>query len=87
MAVRVPLLEIHAANACNLTCESCSHFSNNGHKGMLSLADAEAVDEQLAHADHSRFVPHAGGRADAQSASAGLDRAGGPLLAAVAYWL
>jgi hypothetical protein len=34
-------LEIHAAHACNLTCESCSHFSNGGHKGILSLEDAE----------------------------------------------
>jgi MoaA/NifB/PqqE/SkfB family radical SAM enzyme len=34
-------LEIHVANACNLTCESCSHFSNGGHKGILSLKDAE----------------------------------------------
>jgi hypothetical protein len=35
-------LEIHAAHACNLTCESCSHYSNQGHKGMMALADAES---------------------------------------------
>jgi radical SAM family protein len=35
-------LEIHAAHACNLTCESCSHFSNGGHRGIVSLQDAEA---------------------------------------------
>lgn len=34
-------LEIHLSHACNLTCESCVHFSNQGHKGMLSLEDAE----------------------------------------------
>ena len=34
-------LEIHAAHACNLTCESCSHFSNGGHKAILSPEDAE----------------------------------------------
>lgn len=34
-------LEIQIANACNLTCESCSHFSNSGHRGVLSLAEAE----------------------------------------------
>ncbi len=53
MAVRVPLLEIHAANACNLTCESCSHFSNSGHKGTLSLADA---DEWM-NSWHKRIIP------------------------------
>jgi radical SAM family protein len=50
-AVRLPIkmmpqvienLEIHAAHACNLACESCSHFSNHGHSGILSLSDATA---------------------------------------------
>jgi hypothetical protein len=53
MALRLPLLEIHVANACNLTCESCSHFSNSGHKGMLSLADAEAWMKSW----HTRVIP------------------------------
>jgi len=34
-------LEIHLTHSCNLTCESCSHYSNYGHKGMLSLEEAE----------------------------------------------
>jgi Radical SAM superfamily len=38
---RIRNLEIHVAHGCNLSCESCSHYSNQGHKGMLSLADAE----------------------------------------------
>lgn len=29
-------LEIHVAHACNLACESCSHYSNHGHKGLVS---------------------------------------------------
>ena len=33
-------LEIHAAHACNLACESCSHYSNHGHKGIVSLDEA-----------------------------------------------
>jgi hypothetical protein len=33
---KIPFLELHAANSCNLTCESCSHFSNSGHRGMVS---------------------------------------------------
>jgi hypothetical protein len=37
---RLERLEIHAANACNLTCESCSHFSNSGHRGVLTVEDA-----------------------------------------------
>jgi hypothetical protein len=39
-AIRISLLEMHAAHACNLTCESCSHFSNSGHQGSLALDDA-----------------------------------------------
>lgn len=34
-------LEVHVAHSCNLACESCSHYSNQGHKGMLSLEEAE----------------------------------------------
>jgi radical SAM family protein len=35
-------LEIHATHACNLACESCSHYSNHGHKGFVSLEEADA---------------------------------------------
>lgn len=40
----VPLrrLEIHATHACNLTCESCSHFTNHGHTGSLDPETADA---------------------------------------------
>ncbi|OAI45772.1 radical SAM family protein [Planctomycetaceae bacterium SCGC AG-212-F19] len=34
-------LELHVVHSCNLTCESCSHYSNQGHKGMLTLEDAD----------------------------------------------
>lgn len=34
-------LELHLTHSCNLTCESCSHYSNQGHKGLLSLEDAD----------------------------------------------
>jgi len=33
-------LEIHLVHACNLDCEGCSHYSNQGHKGIVSLDDA-----------------------------------------------
>ena len=33
-------LEMHVAHGCNLSCESCSHYSNHHHTGMLSLATA-----------------------------------------------
>jgi hypothetical protein len=33
-------LEIHLVHTCNLSCEGCSHYSNQGHKGVLSLAEA-----------------------------------------------
>lgn len=34
-------IEVHLAHSCNLACESCSHYSNQGHKGLLDLAEAE----------------------------------------------
>jgi len=34
-------LELHLAHSCNLTCESCSHYSNQGHKGLVSLDEAD----------------------------------------------
>ena len=38
---RIRQLEIHLVHGCNLSCESCSHYSNQGHQGMLLPADAE----------------------------------------------
>jgi molybdenum cofactor biosynthesis enzyme MoaA len=34
-------LEIHVAPARNLKCESCSHYSDQGHEGVVSLEDAD----------------------------------------------
>jgi len=33
-------LELHVAHACNLSCESCAHYSNHHDGGVLSLAIA-----------------------------------------------
>jgi hypothetical protein len=33
-------LELHLAHGCNLACESCSHYSNHQHTGLLSVAEA-----------------------------------------------
>lgn len=33
-------LELHVAHGCNLSCESCAHYSNHHHTEMLSLATA-----------------------------------------------
>lgn len=30
-------LELHASFGCNLSCESCSHYSNQNHKGNVTL--------------------------------------------------
>jgi hypothetical protein len=38
----VQILELHVTHACNLTCESCSHYSNHGHKGHVTVAEADA---------------------------------------------
>lgn len=35
-------LEIHLAHGCNLACESCSHYSNHAHKGIVPLEEADA---------------------------------------------
>jgi hypothetical protein len=37
----ISLLELHVSHACNLTCESCSHYSNHGHSGNLDLTQAD----------------------------------------------
>src|SRR5215475_2991668 len=34
-------LELHVTHACNLTCDSCSHYSNHNHHGQLELAEAD----------------------------------------------
>jgi MoaA/NifB/PqqE/SkfB family radical SAM enzyme len=38
--VRIANLELHVAHSCNLACESCSHYSNHNHKGLVSLEAA-----------------------------------------------
>lgn len=40
--IKLEILELHVANTCNLACESCSHFSNSGHRGILTVDDANA---------------------------------------------
>jgi hypothetical protein len=37
----IPRLEMHVTHACNLTCESCSHYSNYGNRGHLDLNTAD----------------------------------------------
>lgn len=34
-------LELHLVHACNLACESCSHYSNHRLRGILSLEDGD----------------------------------------------
>lgn len=34
-------LELHVAHGCNLACESCSHYSNHGHAGTVSVEEAD----------------------------------------------
>jgi hypothetical protein len=40
VSIQINRLEIHATHACNMTCESCSHFSNNHHSGFIDAATA-----------------------------------------------
>ena len=46
---RLENLEMHVAHSCNLACESCSHFSNQGHKGIVSLQEAAGWMEAWKH--------------------------------------
>lgn len=39
-------LQLHVAHACNLTCESCSHYSNHGHAGVVAL---DVADRWMEH--------------------------------------
>jgi len=40
--VNIKYLEMHVTHACNLACESCSHYSNHSHRGLLDLEEAAA---------------------------------------------
>lgn len=52
-AVVVKNLEVHLAHACNLACESCSHYSNFKHSGLLAKSEFEL---SLSHW-HKRIEP------------------------------
>ncbi len=34
---RITQVEFHVSHSCNLTCESCSHFSQDGHSGRATV--------------------------------------------------
>ena len=34
-------LELHVAHGCNLSCESCAHYSNHAHAGIVSVEEAD----------------------------------------------
>lgn len=38
---KVPQIEMHVTHTCNFTCEGCSHYSNHGHSGTLTLNECE----------------------------------------------
>ncbi len=40
--IRIANLELHVAHSCNLACESCSHYSNHNHKGLVTLDEARS---------------------------------------------
>jgi len=37
--ITISHIEWHVAHSCNLTCEGCAHFSNHGHKGIVTAAE------------------------------------------------
>ena len=46
---RVGHLELHVTHACNLACESCSHYSNYNHRGHLELSEADRWMDLWSH--------------------------------------
>jgi len=36
-----PVLEFHVAFGCNMTCESCAHYSNHAHAGNVAASELE----------------------------------------------
>lgn len=54
MSLTIRHLEIHLVHSCNLCCESCLHYSNQGHKGILPLAEAAFSMKQW----NRRLSPH-----------------------------
>ncbi len=54
-------LEIHLVHGCNLTCESCSHYSNQGHKGTLSLEEADSWMKRWSHRVRPKIFSLVGG--------------------------
>lgn len=37
---KVPHIELHVTHTCNFSCEGCSHYSNHGHSGSLTLKES-----------------------------------------------
>jgi len=33
-------IQLHVTHSCNLTCEGCTHYMNQGHSGSVSLEQA-----------------------------------------------
>jgi hypothetical protein len=54
------LLEFHVAFGCNLTCESCAHYSNHAHAGNIRAGRAGAADRAVEPEDRSAEIPAAG---------------------------
>jgi len=42
VVITVPKLEMHVADACNLSCEGCNHYANYHLKGVLPLSEGRA---------------------------------------------
>ena len=41
LRVAFPVLEFHVAFGCNMTCESCAHYSNHAHAGNVAPSELE----------------------------------------------
>ena len=58
---RMGNIEIHVSHGCNLTCDSCSHYSNHGHKGLLSIEEAQQWMKPWSHKLLPRWFSLMGG--------------------------
>lgn len=61
MTVRPTQVEFHCTHACNFTCESCSHFSQDGHGGRATVESFRAEVGPWASRLRPKFLLMLGG--------------------------
>jgi organic radical activating enzyme len=53
MSVEIPHLDFHVTHVCNLSCDGCGHYSNQGHKGIININEVEFMFSNW----HNKIIP------------------------------